>query len=342
MSVSSNADGAFASSPYLRSRWRAATSQLVTRVHVHLAGRHTLRAQGTRLLKGIGAGVGYAALIEPRWIERTHIEFAIPGLPVGLDGYRIVHLSDLHHNLIAGRGFLQRVVELANGLDPDLVVVTGDFVTHNPERLWGCFDILRHLRAPDGVLATRGNHDYRCSLDMMERACDRAGVRLLENRHVVVRPTRQRGLLLTPRREPTGLVVAGVGDLQEGLVDPARALGTAPADLPRILLSHNPLVAELIRPEHQVALQLSGHTHGGQVRPFRRPIALFNGGAAQYSSGIVAAPHTTVYVSRGVGTSALHVRWNCRPEIALLTLHPAPESAPAPVSGRDSRPPAVP
>jgi predicted MPP superfamily phosphohydrolase len=300
------------------------STTLVSRVTIHLAGRHHLRARGTRLLKGIGAGVGYAAIIEPRWIERTHIEFQVPGLHPALDGYRIVHLSDIHHNMVAGRGFLSRVVELTNALDPDLVVLTGDFVTHDPGRLHGCFELLSGINAPDGMFATRGNHDYRCPEGTFRRVCRSAGARLLENEHVVLHPARHRGPVIAHERETAALVLAGVGDLREGVADPTRALARAPEGPPRLLLSHNPLVAELLTPRHAVALQFSGHTHGGQIRPFRKPVALFSSGSTKYSSGIVQAAHATVYVSRGVGTSALHLRWNCRPEVALLTLHPSP------------------
>ncbi|MDK2970872.1 MAG: uncharacterized protein PWP23_627 [Candidatus Sumerlaeota bacterium] len=305
-----------------RRRWRGATTRFVSRITVHLAGRHYLRAQGTRVLKGLGVGVGYAAVIEPRLIERTHVEFQLPGLHRALDGYRIVHLTDIHYNLVAGRGFLTRVVDLANALDPDLVVLTGDFVTHDAGRVHGCFELLSGLQAPDGLLATRGNHDYRCGDEAFRRACESAGVRLLENEHLLVHPVRHRGPVVPREQEEAGILFGGVADLWEGLADPTRAFAGAPSGYPRILLSHNPLVADLLTRRHDVALQLSGHTHGGQIRPFNRPVALFSGGSTRYSAGVAQAAHTTVFISRGVGTSALHMRWNCRPEITLITLHP--------------------
>ena len=303
---------------------RTVRHNVVSRVSAFVAGKHALRRHGQKLLKGVGMGIGYATLVEPRWIERTHIEMSIDGLAPSLDGYRIVHVSDIHYNFVSGRRFVERIVEIANGLDPDLIVLPGDFVTHNPRRLYGVFAILKHLRAPDGLLATRGNHDHVCDEEDFRRACEGAGIRLLENEHVEIMPSRHR--THHPEAEygvDSRLTIAGVGDLWKGVVDLDAALGGAPANIPRILLSHNPAVAERVREEHEIALQLSGHTHGGQVRPFNQPIGLFHGGNTKYSAGLVRAPHTTVYISRGVGTSALYARWNCRPEIALIHLHRA-------------------
>lgn len=318
-----NPDGPSLNSRFLQHPRKRKRGTLISRLRIQIAGRPLLRRHGTRLLKGLGAGVGYAAFVEPRWIERTHVEFDIPGLDAGLDGYRIVHLTDIHHNFVSGRGFLERIVDMANALDPDLVVLTGDFITHDPARLFGCFRILSHLRAPDGLLATRGNHDYRAPFETMRAVCEDAGVRLLENEHVVVEASRHRAVRFGPEyKRGARLVVAGVGDLWEGTAEPARALAGSPTDLPRILLSHNPRVAEILTASQRVALQLSGHTHGGQVRPFNQHIPAFADGGGKYHAGIVQGPHTIVYVSRGVGTSALHFRWNCRPEIALVTLKP--------------------
>jgi predicted MPP superfamily phosphohydrolase len=316
-------------SPFRRQRLHQAAYHVVSRVRIQVAGRHAIRRQAGRALKGLGAGVGYAAIVEPKWVEATHLEVDIAGLPPALEGYRIVHLTDIHYNMVSGRRFLQRIIDRSNSLDPDIYALTGDFVTHNPDKMEHCLELLSHLKAPDGVLATRGNHDYGVSLEGMRSICGRAGIRLLENQHVVITPHRHR--TLAPGRSHGDLrpelVFAGVGDLWEGMADPGMALEGAPRDAPRVLLSHNPQVAEIVSAGQQVALQLSGHTHGGQIRPFNRSLRVFTDGSSKYVSGLVRAPHTAVYVSRGVGTSAFYMRWNCRPEIALITLRSLPNGA---------------
>lgn len=310
--------------PRRKGRLHRASVRLLSRVWVHVAGRPQLRRTGGRVIKSLGAGIGYATFVEPRWIMRTLVELAVENLPEPLDGYRIAHLTDLHYNVVSGRRFLDRAVEMTNGLDPDMVALTGDFVTHDPARLWGCMESLASLSAPDGLFAVRGNHDYGVMEETFADACRSAGIRHLENNHVLLEPVRHRGVFISegaPHR--TQLVVAGVGDLWMGTADAGRAVAGAPTDAPRILLSHNPLVAEIVTEGHDIALMLSGHTHGGQIRPFGKPVGFFTGGSTKYASGLVVAPHTTVYVSRGVGTSALYARWNCRPEIALITLRRA-------------------
>ena len=304
--------------------WRSAAHRIASRVRAHVAGKPHLRRHAGRALKSLGAGVGYATLVEPRWIETTHIEIDVQGLPEELDGYRIVQLTDVHFNLLSGRRFLERVVEKSNALDADLFALTGDFVTHDPGKLSDCLQILGELRAADGLLATRGNHDYQLPVERMRDLCERNGILLLENEHTVIAPSRHRSVngsgFPSERRGRTPLIVGGVGDMWEGIADVSKAFTNAPRG-PRILLSHNPQVAEVIPKSMEVVLQLSGHTHGGQIRPFNRPLRILSDGTKKYISGLVEGPHVPVYISRGVGTSAFHLRWNCRPEIVLATLH---------------------
>jgi len=286
-----------------------------------VAGRPGLRRNAGRALKSLGGGLVYAAVLEPLWVSISLVEISVAGMPQELDGYRIVHLTDVHHNVISGSAYLRHVTTLANSLDPDLVALTGDFVTHNPQRMPQCMRILAGLKAPDGLFATRGNHDHDLPLDVMKRLCRRSGIRLLENEHVTLTPARHRAEHVgIDGTHSTPVIIAGVGDLWKGHPNPTAALVNAPDKGVRVLLSHNPQVAEVVAPWHRIAVQLSGHTHGGQVRPFHRPLRLLVDGSSKYASGLVQAPHTLVYVSRGVGTSAFRMRWNCRPEIALIVL----------------------
>lgn len=286
-------------------------------------GKPVLRRRTAAAMKALGGGIGYGALVEPAFLEMTQIEITIPGLDPRLDGYRIAHLSDVHYNVAAGKSFIQRVVQKTNALDPDLVALTGDFITHNAGNLDKCMAVLSDLRAPDGSFIVRGNHDYRATLHDMRNACRENGFRLLENEHVVIRPARHR-IGTSPNgtlAAPPAITIAGVGDMWEGECRPGIALEGANPDRPAVLLSHHGDVAELLTDEHRVDLILSGHTHGGQVRLRGRNVPIISGHASKYTCGLVTTPHTRVYISRGVGTSALRFRWNCRPEIALINLH---------------------
>jgi predicted MPP superfamily phosphohydrolase len=290
---------------------------------VRTAGRQGLRDGIHTAMKLGTAGIAYGALVEPRLVQVTQVDIGIRGLPSTLDGYRVLHLTDIHFNWIQGEGFLRRVVERSNALDADMVALTGDFITHNPRRMERCLDILSGLRAPDGLWAVRGNHDAPLGEHRTRAMMERRGIRLLENEHDHVEPRRHR--LHAPRcGRAHRLVVGGVGDLWTGECSPGRALASADQTAPTLLLSHNPQAATIVPTDVRVDLMLSGHTHGGQVRVFNRPVPLFAGGESVYVSGLAQSRGMKVYVSRGVGTSALQFRWNCRPEIALLVLRPEP------------------
>lgn len=301
-------------------RLRRAAYDAANRARVFCARQPHARRHVSKFLKGIGGGIGYATLIEPRWVQCTQVDVEVTGLPRAMDGYKILHLTDIHYNLIQGDAFLDRVLERAAALDADVAALTGDFITHNPARMQPCLDRLKNLRLPDGVFAVRGNHDAPVPLERAAEMMDRAGIRLLENEHALVTASRHRSRKIAAAEDRADLVMAGVGDLWTGFCSPGQALAGADRTTPTVLLSHNPGVTSILPDSLRVDLMLSGHTHGGQVRPFQRSLKLFSGGEQRFVSGLAHHNGTAVYVSRGVGTSALHVRWNCRPEIALVVL----------------------
>src|SRR5688572_2515625 len=171
---------------------RRTAHRLANQVRIQIAGSPIARRATGAAMKSLGAGIGYATLVEPKWIETTQLEIGVKGLSPRLDGYRIVHLTDIHHNMITGRKFLERVVEKCNALDPDLVALTGDFVTHDGARLGTCLGTMGKLQAADGLLATRGNHDYQLSLEAFRDECEKNKITLLENSHVCFHPARVR------------------------------------------------------------------------------------------------------------------------------------------------------
>ncbi len=272
----------------------------------------------TLLRRGLALGTlvlaGDALAVEPQWLQVERIEVPIRDLDPAFDGYRIALLSDFHWPRFTSRAVLDRAVELAMAFDPHLVALPGDLCDNAPTyavpSLKGLFD---GLHAPDGVVGTLGNHDHKL-LDvpaLRREIAQNTPIELLDNRHRLI------------RRGDARLAVAGVGDLWAGDVHYMAALGDVPHDVPRILLAHNPDVAEISTPPPRVDLQLSGHTHGGEVRlPFGPAPFTSSSYGQKYRAGLVEGPHNRVYVTRGV-CSIHHIRLFCRPEVTYLTLKAA-------------------
>jgi predicted MPP superfamily phosphohydrolase len=235
----------------------------------------------------------------------------VSGLPPALNDLTIAHLSDLHWGIYTDQSKVRAAVEKANELSPDLIVLTGDYVLHSAEYAAPCARELAALRAPLGVFAIPGNHDYWTDIDVVMAELSNAGLTLLRN-------TSQR---LDVAGAP--LWLAGVDDVWERHHDLSATLAGVPEDEPVLLLVHEPDFAdEAARAPHRILLQLSGHSHGGQVNiPFLGPPVLPWLGQ-KYPAGLYTAPNSTlqVYTNRGIGVIAPPVRFNCRPEIALLTL----------------------
>jgi len=283
----------------------------------YLRQKPIIRDHGRRVLKFSGLALGYGVLIEPYWVELTSHEIEIPSLSPALNGYRIIHLSDIHHNIATRKKYHERIISKVNSLDPDLIIMTGDFMSYKPAKLAECFEYYKKLNAHDGVYVVRGNHDYHASFEFFSTKCHEAGFHLIENEHQIIQPKRK---LWNMDQKHARFVLAGVEDLWEGRIQLRRALKDAPNDCPRFLLAHHPMTAELIERDMEIDVVFSGHTHGGQIRPFQKVVARFADGPEKYISGWADAPHTRVFTSRGVGTSVFRFRWNCRPEIALHTL----------------------
>jgi predicted MPP superfamily phosphohydrolase len=276
-----------------------------------LTRRRLVRAGGGLALAGLAAAAIDAFGLEPYWLKRTDCEIGVDDLPAGWDGATVAHLTDIHVGRIITLGYVRKAVDLANAARPDVVVLTGDFVT--PARAIGeaYADELRRLEAPLGVFAVLGNHDHWTDPAGVVAMLESAGVEMVTNRRVVL------------ERGGGKLCLAGVDDLWEGRQLLDEALGGLDESVPRLVLCHNPDYAEVMPASPRVDLLLCGHTHGGQVRlPLigapRLPIV-----HAKYADGLVAGPACAVFVSRGVGLAGLPVRFNCRPEVPVLTLRRA-------------------
>ncbi|MGQ7276659.1 metallophosphoesterase [Brevibacillus thermoruber] len=262
-------------------------------------------------LLGVGALCGaYGYGWERHQLEVVSLPVSLPDWPQALKGVRMVHFSDTHLGPYWGIEELRRVVDLINREKPDLICFTGDLVDKSTRLLSAAVPVLRALQAPLGKFAVLGNHDWRYGQQaVIHQALLDAEFQVLNNRHV---RTEHKG---------AGLYVAGVDDVLHGTPDLAGALAGIPAGEPVILLVHEPDFADEAA-RYPVHLQLSGHSHGGQVRlPLIGHLATPELGQ-KYVSGLMQAGERgmPVYTNRGLGTTILPVRFLCRPEVTVLTL----------------------
>jgi uncharacterized protein len=240
----------------------------------------------------------------------TEVDIWLRRLSRGHDGLSIIHLTDIHHGLFTPLARVQRAVEIANQLKPDVLALTGDYVTLSPAYIGPVTRALGKLRARLGVFAVLGNHDFQVDADAIAKA--------LADQHIqVLRNSRQ------PLRNSSGtLWLVGVDDLWSSSDDLPSALDSVPARDVKVLLCHNP------RGIHEAANQgidlvLSGHTHGGQVRLPGVEMLYRSKLGRRFVEGWNRLGETQIYVNRGIGKVVVPVRVSCPPEIARIVLHRA-------------------
>jgi predicted MPP superfamily phosphohydrolase len=239
----------------------------------------------------------------------THQRIWLDNLPEGFRSFRVVQLSDIHHSLFFPLERVAAVVELCNRLKPDLVALTGDFVTYSRDSIEPVAEVLGTLQAGSGVVAVLGNHDFRVDAKAVERALRKRGIEVLRNRHI---PLRERGDVLH---------IAGVDDYRYG-ADLETAMRGIPADAATILLAHNPRLVTLAA-SYGVGLVLSGHTHGGQVNlPLLGTVYGRSPEDMRFKKGWDRFGSTQIYVSRGIGTVVLPWRLRCPAEVPQCELQP--------------------
>jgi predicted MPP superfamily phosphohydrolase len=230
-------------------------------------------------------------------------------LPEGFRGFRILQISDIHHSLFFPLERVAAVVELCNRLKPDLVALTGDFVTYSRDSIDPVCEVLGGIEAPAGVVAVLGNHDFRVDPGGVERALRRRRIEVLRNRHICVRDG------------GNALFVAGVDDFRYG-ADVELAVRGIPGNAATVLLAHNPRLVSLAAC-YGVSLVLSGHTHGGQVDlPLLGTVYGRSAEQMRFKRGWDRFGSTQIYVSRGIGTVVLPWRFRCPAEIPELELQP--------------------
>ncbi|MEW5811391.1 MAG: metallophosphoesterase [Actinomycetota bacterium] len=251
-------------------------------------------------------GVGVATALGPPDVLRVPVR--LPRLGAEFDGFRIAVVSDIHLGPLLGRSHTERIVRMINETEPDLVAVVGDLVDGTVAQLGPAAAPLADLVSKEGTFFVTGNHEYFVD-DTAEwlRELDGLGLQVLRNENTRI------------RRGAAAFDLAGVNDLagrsQEQPPDFDRALRGVDAQTPTVLLAHQPIqVAEAAR--RNVDLQLSGHTHGGQMWPFHYAVSL----AQPSLAGLSEVGGTQLYVSRGAGFWGPPVRVGAPPDISVLTL----------------------
>ena len=277
-----------------------------------------LSTEFTGALAVAGAASSFDGLVlEPEWVDVAKVEMALPNLSAAFTGFRIAQISDIHFGGWMNRPRLAHVIDLVKELQPDLVVVTGDHVDGEE---WtaaleaGADDYaaeMSRLTAEYPVLAILGNHDHWTDAEKVRKMLARCNVVELKNDVCYF------------ERHGERLHIAGVDDVWEEQNRLDEVLMKLPKSSAAILLAHEPDYADTTAMTGGFGLQLSGHTHGGQiVVPFHGALLMPHLGM-KYPSGLYKVGEMWQYTNRGVGMAAPNVRLNCRPEITVFNLKPA-------------------
>ena len=281
------------------------------RIFARLAGKKIrLNHRRRRFLAGC-AVVGVLLLGSAAWMEAHNLgvirlEVPLKGLPAEMDGFTLVQMSDLHYGMLTENGKLSRVFDRVNELKPDLIVITGDLVDEGVSHMEDMAEPLKRLKSRYGVLAITGNHEYYAGVNRAVEIMRSAGVEVLRNERKVL----PGGLQVLGVDDPTGLRRMG-----EPAADLEEQLSRLDREKPSILLYHQPIHFEKAA-ESGVGLQLSGHTHGGQLYP----IIFISRMIYPRTPGLHQIGESQLYVSRGAGTWGPPMRLGSPPEIVLITL----------------------
>jgi predicted MPP superfamily phosphohydrolase len=273
--------------------------------------RHASRAKVAAATALLGAGgLIYARDVETRWVEVRRVTLTLPRLAPEFDGYRLVQIGDLHLDDWVKPERVRRITQMINEQRPNLVAITGDFASYSAEQLDAqrLIKALRALRARDGCVAILGNHDYLTDVKLVRRCIREGGVKELINN------------VTSLKRGDAALHIAGIDDVMEGRSRLDLVLEKLPESGAAILLAHEPDFADVSAAIGRFDLQLSGHSHGGQIGvPLLRRMVLppFS---QRYIRGLYEVGDMILYTNRGLGFVHLRLRFLSRPEITVFTL----------------------
>lgn len=273
---------------------------------------------GLGLSCGIAAaGFAYASVLETSTILTETVDFRLPRLSPEFNGFRVAQISDLHFRPYTGEREISAAVKAVDDARPDVIVLTGDYVTstwlfHLGQRtadgIDDCASILKDLHAPFGVYAILGNHDWGTDPDRIADTLRMAGIRVLRNEAVAL------------ERNGSRLWLAGTDCAYFNHADLDRSLAGIPEDEPVLLLAHEPDFADYAA-FYPVDLQLSGHSHGGQIVAPGIGAPYLPRMGRKYVRGHYKVRKMHVYTNRGIGVGGAPVRFNAPPEVTLARLY---------------------
>lgn len=255
----------------------------------------------------------WSVLIEPNRLVVHSEELKLPSWPAEFDGLRVAALGDIH----AGSPFideskLRKIVSVTNALQPDLIVLLGDYMIrdqfyrrHTDPEITA--NALKDLKAPLGVYAVLGNHDWWFDGNRVRQALENAGIKVLDNEAVELRRTKKSFWLV------------GLADLWTGPQNISGTLSLVPNGAPSIVITHNP--DAFVQLPQTVSLTIAAHTHGGQVNlPLLGRLVVPSNYGQRYAAGHIEENGKHMFVTTGIGTSILPLRFRVPPEIAVLTI----------------------
>ncbi len=282
------------------------------------ASRRTFIRRGMYSLTAASFGASaYGMFVGKNGHEITEALFPIRNLPHKFHGFTIAMVSDIHSSINMLKDEMEEYVKIVNSLQCDLILVTGDFVNSLTEEVYPFAEAFSNLSAPHGVYGVMGNHDFFAPQpEVVAKEVDACGVKLLRNDNVLI--TKNSGSLYL-----VGVDDVGTAKRAEEKIDVA--LGSAPLNIPKLLMMHRPYFLQQAS-DKNIDLVLSGHTHGGQVvlANFGKVVIAPASLASRYVWGKYKIGSTQMYVNRGLGTVGLPIRLNCPPEITKITLMPQP------------------
>jgi predicted MPP superfamily phosphohydrolase len=271
--------------------------------------RDFLKVGLAALTGGLAASTIYVYLNnESQHVVVERVTIPIKNLGAGLDGFRIAQISDIHLYPLTKPELVAQAVDITNALKPDLVVLTGDYVWREEDAVFELTPILARLNASQGVYSIWGNHDLWTDVNVVGAAFERERLPVLVNQGVPISAGKD------------SFYLAGLDDGWSGEPDLDAALADMDAEMPVVLLMHEPDLADRYSVDGRVSLQLSGHSHGGQIRfPFVGAVVLPYL-AWKYDMGLYRVNEMWLYTNRGLGVTNEPFRFNCAPEVTELTL----------------------
>ncbi len=278
-------------------------AKLSERISAAVASETPLRALASNFSK-----VARSALKEANTLIVEEITISLKRLPKKLDGFILVQLSDIHHSPFTDLQHIEKAVTIANELEPDMVLLTGDYVSHDSQYIAPMADVLGRLESEFGTYACLGNHDHWTDAELVTDLLRGENITVLVNE----------GFRFSARGGSFWL--CGVDDHMAGKTDIPASLHGSYEDEMKLLLAHNPaILRQAVR--NDIDVMFSGHTHGGQVKIRDREKKFLAN--RRLKSGLHQRKETQIYITRGIGTVVVPARYHCPPEISLIELRRA-------------------